>query len=291
MQVAVSHLKPPHGCFRIETATVNIYSGYNIYATAVPYCQTNTSVRSGARTMLYVTAVAVDQRPRLPEEADNTRSLSASLNETWKLWNSRTGELQHTEQMAGYSCCCSFSPNGSFFLVGCDNGLRLHDSKTCQLQHTLTGHSEAAMSCSFAPDGATILSGSNDHTMKLWSATTGQCLRTLVGNSGCITSCSFAPSGHDIYNISDDGTIAMWTAATGQLARIENHRRRPHHRTDLDLRLARREVRRERLWRRDRKDVVRKIGGPSEIISEWGFCDPTPPPPRIYYMPVGKNES
>jgi WD40 repeat protein len=151
---------------------------------------------------------------------DSTRVLSASRDKTWKLWNSRTGELQHTEQMNGYSYCCSFSPTGSLFLVGCGCNLRLHDSKTYQLQHTLTGHSEIAMSCSFAPDGTTILGGSDDHTMKLWSTTTGQCLRTLVGHSGYITSCSFAPSGHDIYSASENGTLMMWTSATGQLEEI-----------------------------------------------------------------------
>jgi WD40 repeat protein len=109
---------------------------------------------------------------------DNTRILSASFKKTWKLWSSRTGELQHTEQTDVSPYCCSFSLNGSLLLVGCGNSLRLHDSTTYQLQHTLTGHSNFVRSCSFAPDGATILSGSDDRTMKLWSTTTGHCLRT-----------------------------------------------------------------------------------------------------------------
>jgi WD40 repeat protein len=163
--------------------------------------------------------------------SDNARILSVS-HCSWKLWNSRTGELQHTEptnsnfgeiqngETSTSSLCCSFSPNGRLLLVGCRHNLRLHDSTTYQLQHTLTGHSGTARSCSFAPDGATILSGSNDHTTKLWSTTTGQCLRTLVGHSGSIRSCSFSPSGHEICSASDDGTLMMWTAATGQLEGI-----------------------------------------------------------------------
>jgi WD40 repeat protein len=96
----------------------------------------------------------------------------------------------------------------------------LHDSSTFQLQHTLTGHSHFVMSCSFAPDGATILSSSFDCTMKLWSTTTGQHLRTLAGHSGYVSSCSFSPSGRDVYSASDDGTLMMWTTATGQLSGI-----------------------------------------------------------------------
>jgi WD40 repeat protein len=148
---------------------------------------------------------------------DDKRILSTSWDNTWKLWNSRTGELQHTEQMDSLSCCCSFSPNGSLLLVGSGRSLRLHDSTTYQLQHTLTGHSEMVMCCSFAPDGITIVSGSNDHTLKLWSTTTGQCLRTLAGHSGSVRSCSFSPSGLAIYSASHDKTLVMWTAATGKL--------------------------------------------------------------------------
>jgi WD40 repeat protein len=106
----------------------------------------------------------------------------------------------------------------------------LYDSTTFQLQHTLTGHgslgatemAEDITSCSFAPDGTTILSSSSDFTMKLWSAATGQHLRTLAGHSGLgyvgsFRSCCFAPSGHDIYSASNDGTLMVWKTATGQL--------------------------------------------------------------------------
>jgi WD40 repeat protein len=148
---------------------------------------------------------------------DNARILSGSGDNTWKLWNARTGELLHTEYGGGYSCCCSFSPNGRLILVGCEANLMLHDSTTFQLQHTLTGHGDEVVSCSFAPDGATILSSSFDYTMKLWSTTTGQHLRTLAGHSGYVSSCSFSPSGHYIYSASWDGTLMMWKTATGQL--------------------------------------------------------------------------
>jgi WD40 repeat protein len=84
---------------------------------------------------------------------DNARILSSSLDESWTMWNSRTGDLQHTEQTNAASCCCSFSPNGSLFLVGCGANLRLyrfrtrfstslHDPMTYQQQRTFTGHGD-----------------------------------------------------------------------------------------------------------------------------------------------------
>jgi WD40 repeat protein len=151
---------------------------------------------------------------------NDARILSSSYDYTWKLWNARTGELLHTEHLDGHSFCCSFSPNGRLILVACDHDLALYDSTTFQLQHTLAGHGDEVMSCSFAPDGATILSSSWDCTMKLWSTSTGQHLRTLAGHSACVRSCSFSPSGHEVYSSSQDGTLVIWTTATGQLDAI-----------------------------------------------------------------------
>jgi WD40 repeat protein len=158
---------------------------------------------------------------------DNARILSCSLDRTWRVWNSRTGELQHTQHMIVHpdghiydSHCCSFSPNRRLLIVGCGTNLMLHDSTTYRLQLTFTGHGNLVSSCSFIPDGSTVLSGSHDCTMKLWSTTTGQCLRTLDGYSGSVLSCSFSPGGQDIISLSHDGALILWATATGQLRRI-----------------------------------------------------------------------
>ena len=89
--------------------------------------------------------------------SDNTRVLSASHDETWKVWNSRTGELEHTQHTSGANYCSSFSPNGRLLLVACDRKLVLYDSTSYQLQHAFTGHGDCVLTCSFAPDGTTVL--------------------------------------------------------------------------------------------------------------------------------------
>jgi WD40 repeat protein len=151
---------------------------------------------------------------------NNVHILSASGDKAWKLWNSRTGELLHIEQKnnASFGCsCCSFSPNGSLLLVGCDLYLRLYSSTTYRLQRLFIGHDGIIGACSFAPDGATISSSSRDHTIKLWCITTGQCLRTLNSLFIWTHPCLFSPSGHEICGASRDGTLVIWIIATGQL--------------------------------------------------------------------------
>ena len=44
-------------------------------------------------------------------------------------------------------------------------------------KRTLRGHFRVVTSCSFSPDGASVLSGSDDRTLKIWDAATGARLR------------------------------------------------------------------------------------------------------------------
>ena len=43
----------------------------------------------------------------------------------------------------------------------------------------LQGHTEWVMSVAFSPDGKSLVSGSNDCTVKVWNLTEGTCTSTL----------------------------------------------------------------------------------------------------------------
>ena len=66
--------------------------------------------------------------------------------------------------------------------------------------------------CSFSPDGKTIVSVSDDETVKIWDAETGDCLKTLVGHTDRVHSASFSPDGKTIVSSSSDGTLKIWKA-------------------------------------------------------------------------------
>ncbi len=42
-------------------------------------------------------------------------------------------------------------------------------------------------SVAIAPDGQTVVSGSADRTVRLWSLHSGECLRVLEGHSGAVS--------------------------------------------------------------------------------------------------------
>jgi WD40 repeat protein len=86
------------------------------------------------------------------------------------------------------------------------------------------GNSSWVHSVAFSPDGRTALSGSADHTLKLWDVATGKLVRTLEGHSDEVTSVAFSPDGRTVLSGSWDHTLKLWDAATGKLVRtFERH--------------------------------------------------------------------
>lgn len=79
------------------------------------------------------------------------------------------------------------------------------------------------ISVAFSPDGALIVSGGCDNTVKLWSVENGACLKTLNGHSYFVTSVVFSPDGQYIASGSNDYTIKFWCVKSGECVRtIDN---------------------------------------------------------------------
>jgi WD40 repeat protein len=74
-------------------------------------------------------------------------------------------------------------------------------------------------------DGKLIVSGSNDHTIRIWDLETGQTLGPpLRGHITYVLSVAISPDGQRIVS-SGDRTILAWNAQTGKLyfAPLEGH--------------------------------------------------------------------
>lgn len=74
----------------------------------------------------------------------------------------------------------------------------------------------------WSPDGATLASGSQDYTIKLWDVCTGEVLRTLVGHSYWVSALMYAPNhacsskSPVLASGSADETIKLWDTETGR---------------------------------------------------------------------------
>ena len=94
------------------------------------------------------------------------------------------------------------------------------------LLRTFEGHSDAVTSVAFSPDGARLLSGSSDNTLKLWDAASGQLIRSWAAQRLSVTAVAFSPDGRYLLSAGSDpsgrmdNSVKLWDAQSGQLVRV-----------------------------------------------------------------------
>ena len=76
-------------------------------------------------------------------------------------------------------------------------------------------HSNWVMTAAFSPDGRRLLTGSSDHTARVWDANTGQLLLPPLPHDGAVESARFSSDGKRIVTMDDAGVARVWNADTG----------------------------------------------------------------------------
>jgi eukaryotic-like serine/threonine-protein kinase len=93
------------------------------------------------------------------------------------------------------------------------------------LLSNLTGHRGTVMSIAISRDGQTLVSGSQDRTIKVWKLPTGEAVRTLNGHRETIESVAISADGQTLVSGSWDNTIKVWNLSTGEVVHtLTNHR-------------------------------------------------------------------
>ncbi|MEH2128396.1 serine/threonine-protein kinase [Nostoc sp.] len=82
------------------------------------------------------------------------------------------------------------------------------------LDNTLQGHKNSVLSVAISPDGKTIASSGDDHTIKLWNLATGKLIASLNGHFQQVNVVVISPDGKLLVSASDDNTIKIWNLAT-----------------------------------------------------------------------------
>ena len=80
------------------------------------------------------------------------------------------------------------------------------------------------MAFAFSPDGARVVTASDDKTARVWDAATGQTIAVLKGHDGWVNSDAFSPDGARVVTASDDKTARIWDVRTSQtITVLEGH--------------------------------------------------------------------
>ena len=80
---------------------------------------------------------------------------------------------------------------------------------------SLSGHTSWVRSLAFSSNGKSLVSGSDDKTIKLWDVQTGGLVRTFHGHTGWICCISISVDSTTIASGSYDKTICLWDIQTG----------------------------------------------------------------------------
>ena len=149
---------------------------------------------------------------------DGKRIVSASLDNTVKIWDAETGmELKTLDGHTDRVNFASFSPDGKRIVsASYDKTVKIWDAQTGTELKTLelVGHTSFVLFASYSPDGKRIVSASDDKTIKIWDAETGTELKTLKGHTDRVNFASYSPEGKSIASASDDKTVRIWDVET-----------------------------------------------------------------------------
>ena len=158
-----------------------------------------------------VTAVAVTR--------DGQRAISASDDQTLKVWDLGTGQLQHT--LAGHDgwvTAVAVTRDGHRAISASDDHtLKVWDLGTGQLQHTLAGHDGWVRAVAITRDGQRAISASDDQTLKVWDLGAGKLQHTLAGHAGLIRAVAITRDGQRAVSASHDQTLKIWDLGSGKL--------------------------------------------------------------------------
>lgn len=165
---------------------------------------------------------------------DGKQLASGSRDRKVKLWDAVTGELQKTLVDHARSVnTVVFSPDGRYIASGSsDTVVNLWDTKTGGIKKVLATRaspkkdfhmmwSEEVHTLAFSPNGKSIVSGSDDSSIKVWDISMEDDQDIPESHLSWVMFVRFSPNGKQIVSGSIDGLnyLKFWDATTGDLQR------------------------------------------------------------------------
>ncbi len=166
--------------------------------------------------------------PVLSAVFSNSGALVAtgSQDQSVRLWDAHAGsERLRVKCEAGPANDVAFTPDGGRLIFACGSKAEVVDAQTGKSLFELAGHADEVSSVAVSADGSRIVTGSDDHTARVWNATRGALVTTLAGHSGPVSGVAINADGTLVVTASADATAIIWDvkAPTSPRAVLKNH--------------------------------------------------------------------
>jgi WD40 repeat protein len=136
-----------------------------------------------------------------------------------RLWDLTSAEpLGQPLPHKGRVFCMAFSPDGQKFAVGTvdpANEAHLWDVATGRPIGGAMPHQNWVVEVAFSQNSKTLLTRSNDRTVRLWNAATSEPLTAYLPHPG-LYAATLKPDGKTIATGGNDDRVRLWDATTGQ---------------------------------------------------------------------------
>jgi WD40 repeat protein len=220
----------------------------------------------------------------------NLLALGAAEDKSIHLLDAQSG--QKLKQLEGHSeeiNVIAFSPNGQLLAAGSRYPsrsdlpyptVRLWDlspsnQNVAKEIKGLYGHSNHVYALAFSPDGKTLASGSDDHTIRLWNLQSAQEIKQLTGHSHFVTAVAFSPDGQRLASSSWDKTVRLWDVQSGEeikhLVGHSNHVTTVAFSPDGQMLASGSRDKTVRFWDIALAQEIKQLAGHAQVVSAVAF--------------------
>lgn len=162
--------------------------------------------------------------------ADVNRFISGSEDGTARMWDVESGKVIATvendskkKEESGAITGVDVGQGADVIVTSDDNfKAKLWDLRTPKAPvHVFNGHTHVVTSCSFAPTGQMIATGSFDETARLWDPRTGSTIAVIPAHSEPVTCVQFSKGSvrPNLATTSLDGTCRIWSSHSRECLR------------------------------------------------------------------------
>ena len=124
------------------------------------------------------------------------------------------GKCSRTVLLDEYAWALSYHNNTIAIGDDCGDIITLNVITGSQIA-IFSEHTSAVLSVMFSSDGTSLVSGSEDRTVKLWDVQTGGAIKTFSGHTNQVWTVSISADSTTIASGSYDHTIRLWNTKTG----------------------------------------------------------------------------